>query len=489
MLEIVAGRLLAPYVGMSLYSWTAIIAAVLAGLSAGHWLGGRLAGPAIDAGRAARRVGIALILAAFATLAVLPLLRFLAARLIESVDPLPAILVLAGSLFVAPSLLVGIVSPILTRLAIDAQPGDPGRVLGRMYALGALGSIAGTLAAGFLFISWLGTTRTVLAVAGVYALLGLAFLSEARRLALGAALVLIGAGGWIAADEAKRPACAVESDYYCLRAEDVSRLMGRPATALVIDHLAHSINDRFDPTRLHSPYLGLTDELWRRIGGGRAPAAFFVGGGALTLPRAWAARWPEARLLVAEIDPAVTRFAEERLWFTPSPAITLRHDDARRVLARLPPAPQFDVVLGDAFHDIAVPAHLVTEEFAAEVARRLKPSGFYAVNVIESAEAPVFLLAFAKTLARAFASVEIWLDEESARRGGRVTFLVLAAAAPSPADRVTSTAPPERAWRRWPQGELAPRLADPRVPVLTDDLAPVDRLMAHLFLNKEGERP
>ncbi|MBM3557309.1 MAG: spermidine synthase, partial [Alphaproteobacteria bacterium] len=246
MLEIVAGRLLAPYVGMSLYSWTAIIAAVLAGLSAGHWLGGRLAGPAIDAGRAARRVGIALILAAFATLAVLPLLRFLAARLIESVDPLPAILVLAGSLFVAPSLLVGIVSPILTRLAIDAQPGDPGRVLGRMYALGALGSIAGTLAAGFLFISWLGTTRTVLAVAGVYALLGLAFLSEARRLALGAALVLIGAGGWIAADEAKRPACAVESDYYCLRAEDVSRLMGRPATALVIDHLAHSINDRFD---------------------------------------------------------------------------------------------------------------------------------------------------------------------------------------------------------------------------------------------------
>ena len=41
--EIVAGRMLAPYVGMSLYTWTSVIAVVLAGFSAGHWWGGRLA--------------------------------------------------------------------------------------------------------------------------------------------------------------------------------------------------------------------------------------------------------------------------------------------------------------------------------------------------------------------------------------------------------------------------------------------------------------
>ncbi len=41
--EIVAGRMLAPHVGMSLYTWTAVIAVVLAGFSAGHWWGGRLA--------------------------------------------------------------------------------------------------------------------------------------------------------------------------------------------------------------------------------------------------------------------------------------------------------------------------------------------------------------------------------------------------------------------------------------------------------------
>ena len=43
-LEIAAGRLLAPYFGMSLYTWTTVIGVVLAGLAAGHWIGGRLAG-------------------------------------------------------------------------------------------------------------------------------------------------------------------------------------------------------------------------------------------------------------------------------------------------------------------------------------------------------------------------------------------------------------------------------------------------------------
>jgi hypothetical protein len=50
--EIVAGRMLAPHVGMSLYTWTAVIAVVLAGFSVGHWWGGRLAGkpPGVRAG-------------------------------------------------------------------------------------------------------------------------------------------------------------------------------------------------------------------------------------------------------------------------------------------------------------------------------------------------------------------------------------------------------------------------------------------------------
>ena len=42
-LELVAGRIIAPYVGVSLYTWTSVIGVVLAGISLGNYLGGRLA--------------------------------------------------------------------------------------------------------------------------------------------------------------------------------------------------------------------------------------------------------------------------------------------------------------------------------------------------------------------------------------------------------------------------------------------------------------
>src|SRR6266516_2471174 len=42
-IELLAGRMMAPVVGVSLYTWTSIIGVVLAGVSLGSWLGGRLA--------------------------------------------------------------------------------------------------------------------------------------------------------------------------------------------------------------------------------------------------------------------------------------------------------------------------------------------------------------------------------------------------------------------------------------------------------------
>src|SRR4051812_29798655 len=122
-LEITAGRLIAPYVGMSLYTWTAIIAVVLGGFSLGHIAGGRLADPACDAVTGARRVAVALALAAVSSAASLVFLKWFAGPLLAARLPmLASIVVLAGLLFLLPSLFVGIVSPILTKLAVDAAP-------------------------------------------------------------------------------------------------------------------------------------------------------------------------------------------------------------------------------------------------------------------------------------------------------------------------------------------------------------------------------
>jgi MFS family permease len=482
-LEIGAGRLLAPYVGMSLYSWTAIIAVVLGGFSVGHWVGGLLAGPRCDANTGARRVAYALAFAAASSFATLVLLRWIAGPLLSSGLPiLSAIIALAGLVFFLPSLFVGIVSPILTKLALDAAPDQSGRVIGRMYALGAVGSIAGTLAAGYLFISWIGSTGTVLTVAGTYAVLAVLFAIPGRIAGTTAALlaILIAGLGFasLRADALTSP-CTVESDYYCIRVDDFTRQSGRPSAVLVLDHLAHGINDRDDPKFLHSGYLQFLDAyVQQRYPLDTALEVMLIGGGALTFPRALVAERPDTRVVVAEIDPAVTRIAGDRLWVQADPRIGVSHNDARLVLQDFPPVPRFHLVLSDVFQDIAMPAHLVTREFNQQLRQRLLADGIYAINVIEGGREPAFLRSFVRTLAADFPSVEVWTELGSGD-SRRTTYVVLAAFRASVPDRIATPGGP---WQRLPFNSV---FDDPSVPILTDDFAPVDRLLAHILLDPE----
>ncbi len=488
--EIVAGRLLAPYVGMSLYTWTAIIAVVLAGFSIGHWIGGRLAGPETDRVRGGRYLALALALAGLSAAGALVLLRLAAGPLLGAgLGPLPAITLLATLLFLAPSLFVGIVSPILTKLALDAAPPNAqGRVIGRMYALGAVGSIAGTIAAGFLFISWIGSTGTLLAVAGLYLLLALGFVlprPPLKSTSLVALLAVI-VSGWGLASGSFTSACDRESAYFCIRIDDASAETDRAATVMVLDHLGHGINDRDAPGLFYAPYIHFVDELAAaRQQGGRLGRAFFVGGGPYTLPRAWQAPDRDVEMVVAELDPAVTRAAVEEMWLEPGPKLEIRHGDARRILQALPPEPRFDLVFGDAFKDVSIPPHLVSREFHAEIAARLMPQGFYVVNVVESRRDPVFLFALVKTLRLDFPVVEVWVEAGPQSRAARLTYVVVAGQTPSPPPPLTAAQGLPRRWLMLDPDRLARAASADHILVLTDDFAPVDRLMAHLILDAE----
>ena len=256
------------------------------------------------------------------------------------------VVLLTTALFLLPSFFVGMVAPIVTKLAVDARPDDTGGVLGRMFALGTAGSIAGTLGAGYLFISWIGSSGTLIAVTALYFVMSVLCAGAAGRtgrktvaalilLPIAPLLILGGARGAFA------ERCTMESDYFCVIVDDFSPATGRPSALMVLDNLVHSINDQEDPSLLYSPYIHFVDEYARRrfpLGVEGLPfSAFFVGGGGYTLPRSWAATVDGARLVVAEIDPAVTQVAEERLWLNAeAEGLDIRHGDARRILQATP---------------------------------------------------------------------------------------------------------------------------------------------------------
>ena len=182
--EIVAARVMAPVVGMSLYTWTAVIAVVLAGLSIGHWAAGRLYPDARVPGRGDAVIAGSLALAALSTVAA-AYLRLLALDVVDTFGGagIPSIIALSVLLFFAPSFFAGIVAPAATTLAISGDGVDRGRVIGRMFALGAAGSILGTMMAGYVLLSWVGSFHSLLLIAGVYGVLAAAhWLARSRTL-------------------------------------------------------------------------------------------------------------------------------------------------------------------------------------------------------------------------------------------------------------------------------------------------------------------
>jgi len=481
-LEIVAGRLIAPYVGVSLYTWTSIIGVILAGLSLGNWLGGVWA----DRGGSGRSAGWVLAAGGIYCLLSLAVLGPLGAAVQQNgLSLLTASFAFAAVLFFVPAALIGVVTPLLTTLALRLDP-RAGHVVGRMHALAAIGSIAGTFAAGYWLVQSFGTRAVVLGAGLALLALAVPFLRGAARAAQALLLAAVAAaGGLLALGGGLSSSCDRESAYFCIRVVDQPEI-GPPdvAQGLVLDHLLHGINDLAEPDLLIAPYVHGLDELAHA----QFLAAyddgldwFFAGGGAYSQPRAVRALSPQSRVTVAELDPMVTLTAADSLGLEPA-AMTIEHRDARLALASS--TGPFDVIVGDVFHDVAIPFHLVTAEFAALVRERLRPDGLYLMNVVDAFPDPRLIKAIAKTLQTQFRHVDIWMDRVP--ESERVTFIVSASNGPRLPKTVIARRGFERAWSRMTEAIMAFGTPPQDVPLLTDDYAPVERLISGLLLGKDG---
>jgi predicted membrane-bound spermidine synthase len=472
--EIVAGRMIAPYVGMSLYTWTSIIAVVLAGFSIGHWWGGRIA--AGENGLALRSIGWVMAAASVATAGASLVLRVAAEPVLESItNPLAAITAIATLAFFLPSLFAGVPAPVLAVVAMRRAKQSE-RALGAMFAAGAAGAIAGTLLAGFLFVSWLGSVGTLAIIALFYAVAA-AVCFRLGRLAgrsqlLAAALAVVALFAGLRA-LALPSVCDLESSYYCIRTVHLSDEPDAPVNLMVIDHLAHGINAREIPRVMFTEHTAMLDALPRMRMGRSDFSSFHIGGGSYSVPRAWADRGA-SKITVAEIDPSVTHIAAQNFWFAPE-TVTVVHKDGRVALRETDEA--YDVIVGDAFTDIAVPAHLVTKEFFQLVSDRLEPGGVFAMNLIDNVDRLAALTALVTTLREVFESVEVWTEARGPDAGERRVFVLLAGDADSPVSEIVARTPYPKSFAPLDRGYLDALIARAGVRVLTDDFAPLDRLM------------
>ncbi len=373
-LEILAGRLMAPYIGVSLETFTGIIGTILAGIALGAAAGGRLA----DRNDPNRLIGPALMLGGVLSWLSIPIVSFLGPGVGRDI---PAIVILALFGFFAPAMVLTAISPMVAKLRLRSLD-ETGEVIGGLSAAGTAGALFGTFFTGFVLVAAAPTRPVILGVGLGLVIWGLVFslTSDDRRLpSIGAVGVAVLSAGLALA--ATNP-CEFESAYACGRVVDDA---DDPSLRfLVLDTLRHGAVDLDDPTHLEFRYINIIGDTIDAMDDGPVDA-LHLGGGAFSVPGYINATRPGSTNLVLEIDPLLVEVAEDQLGLVTGPDLQVVTGDARLAVTELE-TDGYDMIVGDAFGGLAVPWHLTTTEFIDELDRVLRPGGIYVMNVIDGAD-------------------------------------------------------------------------------------------------------
>jgi spermidine synthase len=471
-LEILAGRIIAPQFGSSIYTWGSIIGVFLTALSYGYYRGGKQAASEATNGRMAR---VFLLTAAYvAVLIVLGdfLVRGLATLPLPSrFASLPVITVLFGP----PTYLLGYVSPYAAELS---QKEGLGEASGHVYALGTIGSIVGAFATTFVLIPSLGVDEIafafgLLSVGTAVVLLRPGWTRSNVAVTALLLLVLVAALAGPAVGLSVEGVVVYETQTPYQELQVVDRGDTR---VLFLDGQKHSAMDLEEPNRHvfdYTRYFHLTllfaEEDVDRV--------LFVGGGGFTGPKRFANDY-DATVDVVEIDPDVISVAKRYFRLEESEQLNVINGDGRQYLRETNRT--YDVIVMDAYKKDKVPFQLTTQEFMQLASDRMDEDGVLLTNIISAPSGPAskFYRSEHKTIDSVFGSVYSFPTV-----GGAVVQNVEVIATKSDT-RVSEETLLARNDRRDIGIDLASEIGNYRdppattnVPVLTDDYAPVDSLL------------
>ncbi len=458
-IEILAVRLLAPYLGVSLEVFTGVIGVILAGISFGAWAGGAAA----DRGEPSRLIGPLLVAGGLSAL-VAPLI-------IDGIGPTlttgATSIVLASAFgFFVPAALLSAVPPVVVKIRL-ASLDETGRVVGSYSAIGTAGAILGTFATGFVLIAAF-PTRPIVAVVGIaLTVAGLVLWTSRSRWAFSSLLAMVlasaalfGFGG----------PCEYETTYSCaIVAEDEDRPSGR---TLILDRIRNSYVDLDDPTYLEFRYIRLIVDVIEAMAPDGPVDMVSIGGGGFTLPGYIEHTRPNSGNIVLEIDPKLIEIGRAELALSEETEVMVA--DAR-ISIRDIPDDHADIVVGDAYSGASVPWHLTTVEFTEEVRRILDPRGVYAMNVIDYGRLD-FIRAAAATLREVFPHVALFAPPPYLAGAGGGNFVLVGAHHEIDTAGIVSAIRARGGVENAIEDDTLDRFIG-EAPILTDDYAPVDQML------------
>ncbi len=402
--QILGAKMLSPFFGLSHFVWTAQIVITLMALSAGYYLGGRVADRMPKLGML---YGCLFSAAVWLALTV-PLCEPVAFWCLGEEDSNLALgsLLAAGILFFVPLVLLAVTVPFLVRLVTSSVHGV-GANVGRLSFLSTAGSFAGTLAIGYWMVPRLPNYVSMQVIALVLTALCAVYFLKQRQfglVVLPAALILVlgfAIQSKIGAEQQFRLVTELfRGNSHFGQLQVVENQEG--TRYFLNDNL---IQNTYDPKTRQSEsaftYMlsglarayvtNITDVLCIGLGVGIVPMDFARAG---------------VRVDVAEINPAVVPVATRFFDFDPA-KVNVTIDDGRHFLNRC--QKQYDVVVLDAFLGDSSPTHLMTREAFDSMRRRLRPGGALVINAFAEVTPgkDFFAASMSRTLQSVFGGVRL----------------------------------------------------------------------------------
>ena len=378
-IEVLGARAVAPFFGVSLFVWTALIAVTLLALAAGYLVGGMLADRKDSPSLLFGLIGVAGIL-----VLMIPLIKI---AVFQAALPLGlrwGTLISAIILFGPPLFLLGCVSPFVVCL-VAKEWSRLGRTVGLLYALSTAGSFFGTLITGYYVVAAWGVSRAFQVTGMLLLVLAAIYFAVFRGrlavllipvLALTAGMVLPKHSSAVLADGTKVQLIDSRDGFYGRVQVVEYQGAGGHTREMIIDGL---VQGGIDVATGQSIYeYGYLLEHLSIATNPQGRRALVIGLGPAIVPRLFAARGIETEIV--DIDPAVVLAAHTYFHL---PATQLVHlADARYFLGTS--TASYDYIVLDVFNGDTTPGHLLSREALELVRARLAPGGVLALNMVGS---------------------------------------------------------------------------------------------------------
>ena len=381
-IELVASRILSPYLGNSNLIWTCIIGMMLAFMSLGYFIGGKLSD------KHPKRNLLSLFLLNSATfISLIPMIEIYAIEPISKTNlNLPLLAIICSTItFGIPSMFLATASPFAVKLK-DKDLEEIGGVSGRMSALSTIGSIVGTFLAGFVLIPKLGVKNIILLVVIVLVILSYLIYEDKdikytikiiATLVILVSLVLVGKKMFLQKHEDM--ILDTDSEYSRIWIKKFTNNSGKEYNTLEVDKGYESIAS--GEKNLTADYLKYYDlfNYYQE----NTENVLMIGGAAYTYPSYFLEQYKDKKIDVVEIDSKMTELAEKYFDLnTQNENLNIYHEDGRRYINTT--QNKYDCILIDAFKGLNVPFQLTTEEALIQAKRNLNENGIVITNIISA---------------------------------------------------------------------------------------------------------